>query len=87
MGSKKGADAIGGHRELPAPVDSELPERAKHPAHEIAFQQGAIVAEGKMIGAADGHAQTRFRRQTLIDRLDVSENLPALGVGFARVVA
>jgi hypothetical protein len=52
----------------------------------MAFQQGSVVAEEKMIRATNFDVRPSVRRQTIINRLDVGQYLTAFGVGLATMV-
>src|SRR5580693_1851064 len=53
----------------------------------MAFQQGAIVAEEKVICSANRDAQPSTLREPIVNRLYVGHDLHALRVHFAAVVA
>src|SRR5712671_3518680 len=53
----------------------------------MALQQGSVVAEQKMICAADRDLQPPVRWQAIVNGLNVGLDLTGLRVGFAAVVA
>src|SRR5712672_1714053 len=59
----------------------------QRPHHDMALQQGSVVAEEKMICAADRDLEPPVRWQVIVNRLDVGLDLMGLCVGFAAVVA
>src|SRR6267154_3096714 len=59
----------------------------QRPHEDMALQQGSVVAEEKMICAADRDLQPPVRWQVIINRLNVGLDLTGLRVGFAAVVA
>ena len=79
--------AVRRDRKLATSVDSGLSRQTKHPAHDTALQQGAVVAEHEVEGASNRHAQSPVGRDAIIDRLDVGLDLSARRVGLPAVVA
>src|SRR5204862_6356806 len=79
--------AVRRHRKLSPRVDTELPQRTKHPAHDAALEQSAVVTEHEVKGALDRHAQPAVGRDSVVDGLDVPLDLNGGRVGFIAVVA
>ena len=84
---EKAAQAVRGHGKLAAPVDANNSQQAERSQHDMAFQQGPVVAKEEMVCAPDLDAQPSIGGQPIINRLDVSPNLAALGVGLTAVAA
>ena len=53
----------------------------------MAFQQGSVVAEEKMVRATNLYERPSIRRQMIVNGLDVGSDLTALGVGLMAVIA
>src|SRR5215831_5472203 len=52
----------------------------------MALQQRSVVAEGKMVRAADRDVRPSIHRKTIINRLQVGPDLVGLRVGLVAVV-
>src|SRR5579864_8145178 len=87
VGVEKAVHAVRRDGKLAASVDTDDTCHAEPPEHDMALQQGAIVAEQVMVRAADRDAQPAGRRQMIVNRLDVGPDLPADRVGRIAMVA
>ncbi|HLJ17701.1 MAG TPA: hypothetical protein VKV15_24605 [Bryobacteraceae bacterium] len=53
----------------------------------MAFQQGAVIAEEKMVPASNLYECPSILRQTIVNRLHISQDLMAFRVGLMGVIA
>src|SRR5207244_174492 len=83
---EKAVHAVRGHGKLAASIDTENTEHTERTQHDVAFQERSVIAEQEMVRAADRDAEPCVRRQTIINRLDVGEDLPADRVGRSAVI-
>ena len=69
------------HGKLAASVDADDTEHPERAQHDVALQQRTVVAEKKVVRAADRDSEAAISRKTIVNRLDVGHDSTRFGIG------